>query len=181
MLLFGKSGVGKSTLSFACARSGWTYISDDASAVVWGRGRTVTGEPHHFRFRAEAPEIFPELRGLTVGYQLDRKPTIEVYTANLPIRAAQECRVEWIVFVERGPQVERGACPFPGKPLANACCAICQASIPHWRRRAWAWSKGFWKHRRSSYGTADSRRQCRCWRLWFVRERSHEFAIRYDS
>jgi hypothetical protein len=103
VLLHGNSGTGKSTLAYACARQGWTYISDDASVVLWGGDRTVLGEPHHFRFRAEAPEIFPELRGLTAGRELDRKPTIEVRTAGLPIRTAAECRVESIVFLDRRP------------------------------------------------------------------------------
>ncbi len=101
LLLYGDSGVGKSTLSYACARRGWTYISDDASSVLWDGGRSVIGEPHHFRFRADAPDLFPELRDLTVGRQLDRKPTIEVHTANLPIRTAPECRVERVVFLDR--------------------------------------------------------------------------------
>jgi len=101
VLLYGESGVGKSTLTYACARRGWTYISDDASSVVWGGGRNVIGEPHHFRFRAEAQELFPELRGRTVGRELDRKPTIEVFTADLPIRTAPECRVEYIAFLDR--------------------------------------------------------------------------------
>ena len=101
VLLHGVSGVGKSTLSYACARRGWTYVSDDGTSIVWDAGRTAVGEPHHFRFRAEAQEIFPELRGLTVGRELDRKPTIEVMTANLPIRTTAECSVERIVFLQR--------------------------------------------------------------------------------
>jgi len=100
--------VGKSTLTYACARKGWTYISDDASSVVRDGGRTVIGEPHHFRFRAEAPDLFPELRGRTVGYQLDRKPTIEVLTSDLPIRTAPECRVEHIAFLDRRPGSRAG-------------------------------------------------------------------------
>jgi hypothetical protein len=103
ILLLGESGAGKSTLAYACARRGWTYVSDDASSVVWGTDRTVIGEPHHFRFREEAVEIFPELRGLTVGRQLDRKPTIEVRTATLPIRTATECRIDRLVWLERRP------------------------------------------------------------------------------
>jgi HPr Serine kinase C-terminal domain len=103
VLLYGPSGVGKSTLSYACARRGWTYISDDSSSVLWGDGREVIGEPHHFRFRAEAPDLFPELRGRTVGYQLDHKPTIEVLTADLPIQTAPQCRVERLVFLNRVP------------------------------------------------------------------------------
>jgi hypothetical protein len=108
VLLYGESGVGKSTLTYACARRGWTYISDDASSFVWDGGRTVIGEPHHFRFRAEAPDLFPELRGHTVGYELDRKPTIEVLTADLPVRTAPECRVEYIAFLDRCPCVRAG-------------------------------------------------------------------------
>jgi hypothetical protein len=103
VLLYGESGMGKSTLSYACARRGWTYISDDASAVVWDGGRTVIGESHRFRFRAEAVELFPELRGRTVGRQLESKPTIEVLTADLPIRTARECRIEHIAFLDRRP------------------------------------------------------------------------------
>lgn len=105
VLLFGESSVGKSTLSYACARRGWTFISDDASSILLGGGRTVIGEPHRFRFRAEAPDLFPELRGRTVGYQLDRKPTIEVLTAELSIRTAPECRVERIALLDRRPGI----------------------------------------------------------------------------
>jgi hypothetical protein len=105
VLLYGKSGMGKSTLSYACARRGWTYVSDDSSSVLWDGDCTVIGEPHHFRFRAEAPELFPELRGRTVGRQLESKPTIEVYTADLPIRTAPECRVKHIAFLDRRPGI----------------------------------------------------------------------------
>ena len=98
----------RGSLTYACARRGWTYISDDASSVVWDGDRTVLGEPHHFRFRAEAPDLFPELRGRTVGYELDRKPTIEVFTADLPIRTAPECRVEYIAFLDRCPGIRAG-------------------------------------------------------------------------
>ena len=103
VLLYGPSGVGKSTLSYACARRGWTYVSDDSSSVLWDDGRDVIGEPHRFRFRADAPDLFPELRGRTVGYQLDHKPTIEVPTADLPIRTAPQCRIERLVFLHRVP------------------------------------------------------------------------------
>jgi hypothetical protein len=111
--LYGDSGVGKSTLAYACARRGWTYISDDGISLLWSGGRIAIGESHHFRFRAEAPEIFPELRGLTVGRQLDRKPTIEVHTANLPIRTAPECRVDRIVFLNRTAGARAVLMPVP--------------------------------------------------------------------
>jgi hypothetical protein len=104
VLLIGASGMGKSTLAYACARQGWTFVTDDGSTLLWDRrDRAVAGEPHRFRFREGAAEIFPELRGLTVGRQLDHKPTIEVRTAGLPIRTAPECTVERIVFLDRCP------------------------------------------------------------------------------
>ncbi len=103
VLLYGVSGTGKSTLAYACARSGWTYISDDGVNILWDGERTVIGEPHRFRFRADAPDIFPELQGLTAGRELDRKPTIEVRTADLAIRTSPDCRVEKLVFLERRP------------------------------------------------------------------------------
>jgi hypothetical protein len=112
VLLYGESGIGKTTLSYACARRGWTYISDDSSSVLWGGGRTVLGEPHHFRFRCDATEVFPELRGLTVGYPLGRKPTIEVLTADLSIHTAFECSVEWIVFLDRRRETDAGLSPL---------------------------------------------------------------------
>ena len=40
VLLAGDSGAGKSSLSYACARRGWTYCSDDSSSLVRrGTGR----------------------------------------------------------------------------------------------------------------------------------------------
>jgi hypothetical protein len=112
VLLYAESGMGKSTLSYACAKHGWTYISDDSSSVVWDSGGTVIGEPHRFRFRAEASELFAELRGRTVGYQLESKPTIEVYTADLPISTAPDCRVEHIAFLNRRPGTRAGIVPI---------------------------------------------------------------------
>jgi hypothetical protein len=104
VLLCGESGMGKSTLAYACALQGWTYVTDDGSILLWDRrDRAVAGEPHRFHFREEAAEIFPELRGLTVGRELGHKPTIEVRTAGLPIHTAQECQVERIVFLDRRP------------------------------------------------------------------------------
>ena len=52
--------------------------------------------------------MFPELRGHTVGYELDRKPTIEVFTADLPIRTAPECCLEYIAFLDRRPGSRAG-------------------------------------------------------------------------
>ncbi len=47
VLLCGDSGAGKSSLAFACARAGWTYVTDDASFLINGESeRRVVGNCH---------------------------------------------------------------------------------------------------------------------------------------
>jgi hypothetical protein len=111
VLLVADSGVGKSSLSYACASRGWTYISDDASSLLYrGTGRTVIGNPRVLRFRPTAADLFPELRAQTIlgpGQRITRrprngKPTVEIRTEFLPhIRIAEECTVDYIVFLKR--------------------------------------------------------------------------------
>lgn len=101
ILLAGESGAGKSSLAYACARRGWTYISDDASSVVLRKqGRTVVGNPRAFRFRREATALFPELKGPL--HARNGKPTIELETRRLPqVKVAYEYTVNHIVFLNR--------------------------------------------------------------------------------
>jgi hypothetical protein len=64
ILLCGDSGAGKSSLSYACARAGWTYVTDDASFLVNNRSdRLVVGNCNQARFRPSATELFSELAG----------------------------------------------------------------------------------------------------------------------
>jgi hypothetical protein len=103
-LFVGNSGAGKSSLAYACARRGWTYVSDDAACLVRRRpGRQVLGNPHGFRFRPTATALFPELRGrikLRNG-----KPTVEVRTETLThLLTAHECTVDHVVFLDRRAQ-----------------------------------------------------------------------------
>jgi hypothetical protein len=103
VLLAGDSGAGKSSLAYACARRGWTYISDDTSCLVKrGEGRTVIGNPHKFRFRETAGSLFPEFLGFKESRRAYGKPTIEVSTGNLAgiERAAESC-ADYIVFLNR--------------------------------------------------------------------------------
>lgn len=103
VLLAGDSGAGKTSLAYACARRGWTYTSDDASAlVVSGAGRRVIGNPGVFRFRDSAGGLFPEFRGLAASRRGHGKPTIEIRTDRMPtIRTAAESEVGSIVFLSR--------------------------------------------------------------------------------
>jgi hypothetical protein len=84
MLLSGNSGAGKSSLAYACARSGWTYICDDASFLVRnGDPLVVTGNPHQIRLRESAVALFPELNGLPPSSRPNGKTTLEIRTRTL--------------------------------------------------------------------------------------------------
>jgi hypothetical protein len=101
VLLAGDSGAGKSSLAYACARRGWTYVSDDASSLVLRKpGRVVIGSPQAFRFRPSASHLFPELHGTTKAR--NGKPTMEIRTEHLPhVITADECEIDYIVFLHR--------------------------------------------------------------------------------
>lgn len=103
ILLAGNSGAGKSSLSYACARHGWTYVSDDASAYLRTADKPmVIGHPQKFRFREPAGQLFPEFADLKSTLRAYGKPTIEVQTRSLPaIRTADESSVDAIMFLNR--------------------------------------------------------------------------------
>jgi hypothetical protein len=103
ILLAGNSGAGKSSLAYACARRGWTYVSDDASAFVRSSAvPMVIGHPHRFRFREPVGELFPEFRGLTSTLRAYGKPTIQVHTNSIDgLRTADESPIDAVVFLNR--------------------------------------------------------------------------------
>lgn len=102
-LLAGPSGAGKSSLAYACARRGWTYISDDL--CVFHRASQVPiiiGHPENFRFRESAGQLFPEFEGLTGTLRPYGKPSIEIRTASLDgFATADESPVSCVVFLNR--------------------------------------------------------------------------------
>ena len=103
LLLCGASGAGKSTLAFACARAGWTYVTDDCSWLLTGStDRVVIGRPHQMRFRHDAVRHFPELQGHVARTRPNGKLSIEVLTNLFPsIRTEPRCPVGGIVFLDR--------------------------------------------------------------------------------
>jgi hypothetical protein len=103
VLLCGDSGAGKSSLSYACARAGWTYVSDDASdLLIEGSDRLVIGNCHQVRFRPSAVDLFPELEGLEVTPRAVGKPSIELPTAPMAgIICAPTAQVDFLVFLNR--------------------------------------------------------------------------------
>lgn len=109
VLLTADSETGKTTLTYACARVGWTFVSDDASELLRSASdRRIIGRPHSIRFREPARDLFPELRDRVPARRPTGKWNIEVRTAELPgIRTASECDAHYLIFLNRsdpGPQ-----------------------------------------------------------------------------
>ena len=103
VLLCGDSGEGKSTLAFAGARAGWTYVTDDASYVpMYRNDRLAVGNCHKVRFRPSAVDFFPELAGRPITPRAAGKPSIEVRTSEWPeIATAGATPIDYIVFLNR--------------------------------------------------------------------------------
>jgi hypothetical protein len=114
ILLCGDSGAGKSSLSYACARAGWTYVTDDASYLLNdGKERMVTGNCHQVRFRPSAAELFPEVHGLEITPRAAGKPSIELPTALLPhMICAQTAHIDFLVFLNRRANVKPELVPY---------------------------------------------------------------------
>jgi hypothetical protein len=104
ILLIGPSGMGKSTLSYACARAGWTFVSDDCTTLPQNYpGREITGRPNQARFREDSPRFFPEIDGFAMRARPTGKLSIEVPMDQLDgIVTATRCQVETLVFLNRG-------------------------------------------------------------------------------
>ncbi|MBV9768966.1 MAG: hypothetical protein JOZ32_05300 [Bryobacterales bacterium] len=102
VMLAGDSFAGKSTLAYACARSGWSYVSDDGVFLVRGRNdRYAIGDPHSIRFRPDAPKLFPELANHLTTIRPNGKAAIEIFTSELALQTAPGCHVEHVVYLVR--------------------------------------------------------------------------------
>ncbi len=103
VLLCGDSGEGKSTLAYAGARAGWTYVSDDATYIVMGReDRLATGNCTQIRFRPSGVALFPELAGRPITPRAAGKPSIEVRTSEWPeIATSNSTRLNHVLFLNR--------------------------------------------------------------------------------
>jgi hypothetical protein len=102
VLLCGDSFAGKSTLAYACARAGWTYITDDGTFLVRDRSdRYALGNPHFIRFREDARQLFPELSKWLVVTRPNGKIGMEVPTRDLDIAIAPGANIDHVVFLDR--------------------------------------------------------------------------------
>jgi hypothetical protein len=102
VVLCGDAGAGKTSLAYACARSGWTYLSDDATHIVRDRAdRAVVGRPFRIRFRESARRLFPELNRFMPERRPNGKLDIEVDTSALGLSVALESQASHVVFLNR--------------------------------------------------------------------------------
>jgi hypothetical protein len=100
--LLGDTFAGKSTLSYACARAGWTFVSDDGIFLVRdGSGRRAMGDPYAIRLREDARDLFPELRDRMPVVRPNGKLAMEIFTCDLPIQTAPSCSIDHVVFLNR--------------------------------------------------------------------------------
>lgn len=105
VLLCGDTGAGKTTLAYACAKRGWTYVSDDGLGLLRNTNRrVVTGNPYQIRFRPEAKRLFSELNGHTPLDRANGKAGMEIDSALLGLAAACETSADYLVFLERGTE-----------------------------------------------------------------------------
>lgn len=111
-LLCGDSGAGKSSLAYACARRGWTLVSDDAVHLAPGPERIGVGGSNLIHLREPARRLFPELEGAHALAAPNGKRAIEIDAAAAGFRTARKAVASRCLFLRRrrGPVQWR---PFP--------------------------------------------------------------------
>ena len=102
-LLCGDSGAGKSTLAYACARAGWTLVSDDAVHMAPGPGCVGVGGSHTIHLRNPVRSLFPEIAELAEKRAPNGKPAIEIDATAFGFHAARQARIDRFVFLRRRP------------------------------------------------------------------------------
>jgi hypothetical protein len=122
-LLCGSSGSGKSTLSVACARAGFTFLSDDCTWVLTETDSPVAvGKPHQARLRADAARHFPELQGFPTRALPNGKLSMEVPTSLLAgVTTAPRVELSRLIFLDRDGQ---GAVRIEGMASDDAAALL---------------------------------------------------------
>jgi len=114
--LVGDSFAGKSTLAYACARSGWTYICDDGAMLVRKHfNRYAVGNPQVLHLREDARRLFPELADRLPAKRPSGKIGLEVLTRDLPIATAPGCSIDHVVFLNRNEPGKTRLRHFPSR------------------------------------------------------------------
>jgi hypothetical protein len=128
VLMTGDSGEGKSSLSYACARRNWTFVSDDASHLLRRSAseRLIVGAPHHIRLRPDARQLFPELAAFQPALRGNGKLSLQIPTRELSIATAPSAPIDSIVLPHRvSPAHPKAPARLEkiGKDLVREYCA----------------------------------------------------------
>lgn len=102
-LLAGDSHAGKSSLAYACARRGWTYLSDDSCPLLrrCAAEHVVLGTPHSLRLRPDSPRLFPELAQFPPTLRGNGKFVLQIPTFSLPIQTAPTGHAARFILLDR--------------------------------------------------------------------------------
>jgi hypothetical protein len=102
-LLCGDSGAGKSSLAYACARRGWTFVSDDAVHLAPGSKRIGVGGSNLVHLREPARDLFPELNILDATTAPNGKQAIEIDAGAQGLATARYAFASRCYFLRRRP------------------------------------------------------------------------------
>ncbi|MEP6963558.1 MAG: hypothetical protein ABI995_15870 [Acidobacteriota bacterium] len=146
VLLCGDSEAGKSTLAYACARAGWTYVSDNA--LHWApppHDVFVTGSPS-IRLREGARILFPHLESHELRPMPNGRLAMEIIPALDGLQAANSALAGPCVFLDRRPG-PAGLLPYSTDAaveyfLRYDTCPDREAAAKRYRRML---NKGVWR------------------------------------
>ena len=114
IMLCGDSFAGKSTLAYACARTGWSFVADDAVYLVREDPTCFgIGNPYSIRFRESAKSLFHELSAWQVTTRPNGKVGFEICTKNLAIKTALGSKIDHVIFLDRRPMGPALLSSFP--------------------------------------------------------------------
>src|SRR5215469_1692814 len=114
VMLCGESMAGKSTLAYACARAGWSFVTDDGTFLVRGESdRYALGDFPNLRLREDAVQLFPELANRLAVVRPNGKIALEIPTRELPIRTVRGHSVDHVVYLDRGDYSGAALEPYP--------------------------------------------------------------------
>jgi hypothetical protein len=105
VLLCGSSTAGKSTLAYACAKAGWTWLSDDCTCLLPdSEDRFAIARTSIARLRLDSTRFFPELDEFAARVRPTGTIGIEVPMDELPgVRTTRRAPIGAIAFLDRGP------------------------------------------------------------------------------
>ncbi len=103
VVLCGDSGAGKSTLAYACARQGWTLVSDDSLHALPGHCTTVASFSSTIHLREPVRGLFPELRSEQMGVAPNGKQAITILPPQRGFQTARTASVGRAIFLSRRP------------------------------------------------------------------------------